>query len=288
LHHKITTSGSKPVVIQRIYCYLRLGHFAVKIQKIVRGIIQRDYNNLHGPALFRRHLCTNNTDFFTMEDLSDIPHSQFFSFKDVDNFIYGFDIVSFYNLIQKSEREVMNPYNRTVIPKKVVYNIRLLLRLAKVLKTHVETKIQDTLGETNDRKTIELRALGLFQKIDSLGHYSDPAWFNALNRSSMIRFMRELIDIWHFRAQINIQTKMAICPQQNGNPFRHFSMNYAITEVNFENVRKYVLEVLENLVNSGVDEDSKRLGAYYILGALTLVSEPAATAIPWLFEAFSY
>ena len=48
------------------------------------------------------------------------------------------------------------------------------------------------------------------------------------------------------------------------------------------------LEVLEKLVNSGADKDSKALGAYYVLGCLTLVNEAASTSLPWLFESFVY
>jgi hypothetical protein len=41
-------------------------------------------------------------------------------------------------------------------------------------------------------------------------------------------------------------------------------------------------------VNSGIDRDNKCLGAYYVLGALTLVSEDAATSLPWLYQAVCY
>jgi hypothetical protein len=49
-----------------------------------------------------------------------------------------------------------------------------------------------------------------------------------------------------------------------------------------------VLEVLEKLVNNGVDTDSKTLGAYYVLGALTLVNEDAAASLPWLYQSLNY
>jgi hypothetical protein len=54
------------------------------------------------------------------------------------------------------------------------------------------------------------------------------------------------------------------------------------------NIKKVVLEVLEKLVNSGIDKDSKSLGAYYVLGGLTLVNQEAATSLPWLFQSVSY
>jgi len=59
-------------------------------------------------------------------------------------------------------------------------------------------------------------------------------------------------------------------------------------ETNIINIKKNVLDILEKLVNSGVDKDNKSLGAYYVLGALTLVNNNAATSLPWLFQSVSH
>jgi putative alpha-1,2-mannosidase len=42
---------------------------------------------------------------------------------------------------------------------------------------------------------------------------------------------------------------------------------------------------MEKLVNSGINNDNKCLGAYYVLSALTLVNNDAATSLYWLYEA---
>jgi hypothetical protein len=65
-------------------------------------------------------------------------------------------------------------------------------------------------------------------------------------------------------------------------------MPYIHTEGNMCNVKKVVLEVLEKLVNNGIDTDSKNLGTFYVLGSLTLVNSEAASALPWFFESMSY
>jgi len=93
--------------------------------------------------------------------------------------------------------------------------------------------------------------------------------------------------MWNYRAQLSQETKRNICPP-NGDPFRNLSMTYIHTEPNMFNIKKVVLEVLEKLVNSGIDKDSKSLGAYYVLGGLTLVNQEAATSLPWLFQSVSY
>jgi len=65
------------------------------------------------------------------------------------------------------------------------------------------------------------------------------------------------------------------------------NMHYIQTEMDLVNVKKSVLEILEKFVNSGIDNDSKTLGAYYVLGSLTLVNHLAATSLPWLFQSFA-
>jgi hypothetical protein len=97
--------------------------------------------------------------------------------------------------------------------------------------------------------------------------------------------IRELLDIWSYRAPLSIETKRAICPPL-GNPFGRY-MNLSQLE-NIDDIRRYNLEILEKFVNSGIDRDNKCLGAYYVLGALTLVSEDAATSLPWLYQAVCY
>jgi hypothetical protein len=48
------------------------------------------------------------------------------------------------------------------------------------------------------------------------------------------------------------------------------------------------VQIIENLVKSAIDVDNKTLGSFYVLTALTLVSQPAREAMPWLYEAGVY
>lgn len=286
-HYKLKISGNKNELLSRIYCYLYCSSYIIKIQKIFRGILVRKYNLLHGPASINRKLCTNNTDFITMEPVEEINFHQFLSYKDVDGFIYGFDIISLHNLYFKSGNEIKNPYNRNLLPDMVFKTIKTILRLSRILKIHINLHFEDDTQNISNEKAIELRALSLFQNIDSLGNYSNSQWFLSLNRNQLIKLVRELGDIWNYRAQLSQEVKRNICPP-NGDPFRNLSMPYIHTESYMCNVKKVVLEVLEKLVNNGIDKDSKSLGAYYVLGALTLVNQDAATALPWLFQSVSY
>jgi len=287
-YYKLKVGGNKSELLNRIYSHLHLSKNSIKIQRIFRGKLARDYFKLHGPAAFKRTLCTNSDDFITMDPLDEMSLQQFISYKDVDGFIYGFDIASLFNLFVKTKNgeKIQNPYNRNALPETLLSNIRKIIRLGVILKIPINLCYEDESTNISNEKAIELRALTLFQKIDELGNYSNFQWFLSLNKPRLIRYVRELADIWNYRAQIEMQVKRNICPP-NGDPFRNLNMNYIGSEQDVNNIKKVVLEVLEKFVNNGVDKDSKSLGACYVLGALTIVNEDAATSLPWLFQSFS-
>ena len=291
--YKLKLSGNKNELLNRIFVFLYLSYYIIKIQKLFRGKMQRILNNYFGPALYKREICTNNSDFVTMEDLKDLPYGQFYSYTDMDGRIYGFDIASIYNLIYKCNDNInskvggINPYNRNNIPTFVMIELKMITRICKILNIPINLSFDTNVGNVTDKKSIEMKALALFQNIDSLGNYSSPEWFLSLNRGSMVKLLRELSDIWNYRAQLSIEIKQKICPP-SGDPFRHFNLSVITNENEILKVKKMVLDILEKFVNNGVDRDSKTLGAYYVLGALTLVNESAACSLPWLFQSFSY
>ena len=287
--YKLKISGNKKELLTRIFVHLKLSFYAIKVQKIFRGMLQRKFILYHGPAFKNRKLCTNNSDFITMEDINEIPLQQFFSYEDMDGFIYGFDIASLYHLIFKNNKcmkDIRNPYNRKMITELVIKTVKIILKMSRILKTKIILEMEDPSTNLTNEKTVELRALTLFQNIDALGNYSDPKWFLSLNRIQIIKLIRELADIWTYRAQLSMEIKRNICPP-NGNPFQNMNMNYIQTESELINVKKSVLEILEKFVNIGIDSDSKTLGAYYVLGAVTLVNSSAAASLPWLFQSFA-
>ena len=289
-HYKLKISGNKNELTKRIFSFLYLSKYIIKIQKVFRGFLLRHYKNLHGPAasLKNRKLCTNSCDFITMEPLEEINFHQFLSYRDVDGFIYGFDISSLYNLISKSQNldSILNPYNRNVIPPLLIKTVSYIIILAQLFNIYIKLNYEDDTQNVSKEQALQLRSLALFQNINALGNYSDSQWFLSLNKQQLIKFIHELADIWNYRAQILPEVKRNIYPQ--GEPFRNLSVQYIHTEENLVNVKTVILEVLEKFVNNGVDNDSKSLGSYYVLGALTLVNETAATSLPWLYQSFGF
>ena len=287
--HKLKVTGNKSELTLRIFTFLYLSQFVTIIQKCFRGKLQRIYNYLHGPAGMNRNLCTNDCDFATLEPNKNITFDQFISFKDTDNFIYGCDIASLYNLylshdiISRNSVKIQNPYNRLSLPVDVFYNIKKLIQLSTVLGKKITLVIEDDIVEVSSEQQIESRCFTIFQNV---GNYSDANWFLSLTRTKLIKFMRDLIDIWSYRSQLSIEIKRNICPP-NGDPFSNFNLQILYLD-DILIIQKAVVEVMEKITNYGIDADSKSLGGYYVLGALTLVSEDAAMAVPWLYQSMCY
>ena len=276
-------SYNKNLLIFNLYIYLYQSSILIKIQKIMRGYLIRKMLNSHGPATFDRNRCVNKEDFFTLEDMSDIPINQFFSYTDENNFTYGFNIISFHNLIYKTQGTLKNPYTLNVISNSIVKDYRNMLKMSKMLKISFQTDIE-VLTNISNQKQIQFKALDIFQIINGLGNYADPQWLLSLNKNNLIKMLRLLLDIWAYRANLSLELKREICPP-NGNPFEQPIPNM---DVDYIDIQLYTLNIYEKMVTTGINNDSKSLGAYYILGALTLVNNNAATAMPWLYESMRY
>jgi len=283
---------------ERIYSFLKNSNSVIKTQALWRGFMVRKWLKLHGPAWKNRSLCVNEQDFLSFEDLTELNIDQFFSYKNKENFVYGFDIVSIYNLIKSSQEKsrnnkdkILNPYDRKEIDEEVIKNLKRMIKFSKMLKRDVSIEIPKEETE-NEEELIKGRIVNVFQNIDLLGHYTQSEWFSNLNLMKLKRFLKELCDIWTYRAQLQFTTKVSIFPP-SGDPFQNiYGGSYTglvqINSVtNILELQRNCLTVIERMVNYGLNDDYKNLGAYYVLTALTLVSEQAASALPWLFEAAS-
>lgn len=289
--YKIPKGGNKDELTKRLYDYCKNSAGPLKIQKVFRGFLNRKLHKLQGPALMNRKICTNDTDFFTMDDMIEIPATQFYSYRDNDNFVYGFDIVSLYNLIKKEGVHAKNPYNRNEFGNKVKENVTNMIRISKILKIPVDIDIKNEVMDP--AKRMELKILELFQTMNSYGNYANSEWFSQLPRNLHIRFARELVDIWNYRALLTMAKKQEICPPHGtpflGTPyFTNVVNNNVLNNLSNETLMKYNVQIIENLVKSAVDIDNKMLGTFYVLSALTLVSQQARDAMPWLYEAVVY
>lgn len=289
-HYGIKKSGTKTDLVSRIYTHLKQSCLIVKIQRKFRNYIAEQYRKLNGPAFLNPKVCVNDTDFYTFDTLTDIDPHKLFSFKDEDGKIYGFHIASIYNLIISSFPDITNPYNRNIIPLDVIQNVYDKLIYGTLLNIKVSIKLdedEEVPVKISPEKQEELFIVGLFQHINTLGNYSDSEWFMTLRRNDYIRFIRNIYDIWSYRANLTQDTKERICPP-NGNPFM---LNNSYVNINIINLfseaelRTVCASIIERMIMRGVNREDQCLGAFYVLATLTIVNQDARNALPWLYEA---
>lgn len=308
--YKQKLTGKKEQLAENLYNYLYQSKYAIVIQRVWRKHYIKIYNRLRGPARMNRTICVNETDFYTMEPLKEIPYLQFFSYSDdIDKkrknpVVYGFDILSLFILLndeygEQDDELLKNPYTREPFPDKVKDNLFKLIRDSKRIGDKIITKIEtpkisprNSQSQLNShlsiRDSIALRTTNIFNDMNDLGNYTLSTWFTNLGHAQLIRFIRELYDIWTYRANLSDQIKREICPNVE-NLFRNVHLNTNLLNgIPVESIRLFVLDLMEQLVKTGINRDSRYLGTNYVLCALTLVSVDAAEALPWLFQSVSY
>ena len=161
-----------------------------------------------------------------------------------------------------------------------------MLRFCRIFNINILTEMDNILDTVSATKKTDLRALDIFQQINNLGNYADPKWFMTLTSPQLINMLKQLLDIWAYRANLTLEIKQEICPP-NGNPFGNRGIIPSI-QTPIETIRKYALDLFEKLITLGINKDSKALGACYILGSITLVNADAAEAMPWLYQSMHY
>jgi len=129
--YKLHITGNKGVLIERIETFFKRIGKIIRIQSLIRRYLVKQMFKLRGPALRNRNICNNSSDFFTLEPMSDVPSDQFYSYKDSNEFVYGFNVYSLVTLWRKKGK-IVNPYNRQHIGSGRLSDILKLVRLMHI------------------------------------------------------------------------------------------------------------------------------------------------------------
>ena len=298
-YYNLKISGNKSELYHRIYNNMKYSVPSIQIQKNWRGYRFRKFLYARGPAVIKRKLCLNTEDFITLDSIESIPIEQFFSFEQSGH-IYGFDLCSLINYIKKHSDKKPNPYNRESFPqfekppfpcvpdnkytKTITQYIVKLVQISKrKFNMNVNISIEDDTENMSKEQRLKHRILILFQKINELGHYTDPSWFMNLNRIKLTSFIRDLHDIWFYRSQLNEISRMRVVPP-TGNPFINIINVFQTNLLSMHCFQEGCVGVMERMINSGMSQDLKYLGSSLVLTALTLSSEEAANSMPWFYQ----
>lgn len=290
--YQLKRTGRKQELFDRLYEIYEKVNSSILIQKITRGYIARKY-------MFYRYKKYNNivneTDFYSFEDISDIPEHQKYYLTCKKGYTYVFDIKSLYKLYKQGKKdkrksEIYNPYTREKISSHEIHLFKKFIKLSRCLKYKIQLKDEDDIKNEEEIETVESirpdeipnRVRELFYTIDEFGYITDPMWFLNLNREKLIQLAREIYDIWCYRANPPQSVKnQIIYPNGRISEFLNLRMMYTM---NFEEIQKVAYFMMKRLVTKGINESSRQLGVIYALTGLTMVSVEAAQSLPYLFQ----
>ena len=309
-------TGTKPVLIERTLTHCSRHCAVTALQRVMRGYRARTYVQkfMNNPAYGRLTHAVNDADVYTMDEFIDLPHYQIFRFNDEsDGMLYQFNMASFFKLLKTAISPndwpavvalrappgsgvdalpiLLNPYNRAPISTETIRSFFTKMAYSRMLRHPICIEFKE--DALTPAQVMDGQILDLFQDINALGNYADSNWLSDLKHPQHIRFLQELYDIWSYRAELTMQTKCQICPP-TGCLFANLNSVYAnpnsaaimseIRTAPFNVVREINLCVIDRLIRSGLTEDDRKLGAFYVLSALTLVSPGARNAMPWLYQ----
>jgi hypothetical protein len=301
-YYNLPLSGLKCVLIQRIENLFITIISSVKIQSIFRGYLLRFSIKLRGKGFINKSICINDTDFYSLEPLTEVPYEYFYTFNSGD-FVYGCNIISLIHFI-KSNLNMRNPYNRDSFSKEDIYKIIKLYSLIEIIHGLPEDAPTIRVKNRNMKKytlsllvienirekmmlmssrTVNERINELFIEIDQLGNYTQQSWFSTLDRRNYFVLYRTLYEIWTFRGQLTREMKSSICVLQD--PFYEVNrLRLNVHQADIHTLRLICLRVIENMVYCGIDDEYRKIGTLHFLTALTYVSPEARDAMPWLYE----
>lgn len=246
-YNKLKISGKKSILKDRIITHFIQSEKIILIQKHFRRHICKLNILLRGPALYDKSKCINDSDFITLEKLTDIEWFDFYSIKDNDDNVYGFSLLSFL-MYAKKNNVIKNPYNRNKLSNRHINTAIKLYKLTNCILGKNIFKLQVSITQTNDpyetyntsrfyyrprvyshlqlttnvrelynkiisirRTELNTRIQNLFIEIDRLGNYTQASWFTGLTILCYPRLYRYLFDIWNFKAELDTHSKTQIC-----------------------------------------------------------------------------
>lgn len=254
--------------IDKIINNSRLSINAIKIQKSFRR-----WN------IFRRTQCNNKEDCGTLDNILTIPIEYYFQYKDIDGFIYAFDIRTLEMI--KNTINPINPYNQKPFPNNELFLKKLNSKIDNIKKKNKNLSF-DSPKLTEEQKYQQF-LLRVFQKFDMTGQYTDINWFDDLSIEQLKKLYQNANDMFSYRAQLPIEILKKII--KNGKIFTQI-----LNEVSyFKHKHKRILQIeilkeMERIIDEAEDKEYKILGVNLILTVLVEINYQAAIALPHLVQ----
>ncbi len=230
-------------------------------------------SHIRKKLIYNRLNTINEFDLLTCENAFETTGNHYFYIIDDINKKYWFDISTFNKLIDDC---LNNPYSTNLIDTKTKKRfLKMLNYYDKFKNNKLNTSIiAPKLSIDQEFRDLALRT---FQKINKLDNYADFQWFLNLNLNSLHNFYKIIEDIWNWRSQLTPLVQNRIT-----NNTKVFGVSniiiFKITDKRY--LQNLLLDDFNILIDSAIDISDKKLGAMYILIALSEVSYEASCGLP--------
>ena len=263
-------------LFETLYLAMKNYNSIILIQKNFRIYNLRKNVKLRGFACYNRDICVNQTDFYTMEDISDIPNNEFYSYTDDNKFTYGFHIDSIWELIKKKKNKILNPYNRDLFKDFMKDQVTVLHKIKK-------QNIKVDKNKISPQLLVKSKCIDLFSKIDMFGYQTQIEWLYNQSPVTLRYFYRKLVNLWNYKLGLSYDLKDRILPLGDLiNINRNLSNPSTVSNNNKFKLLDKILVVLDALVTQSPNLDDRNMGAIIILHALAEISNDCVTSNPWL------
>jgi len=184
--YKLCISGRKQEVIDRITTHFNKIRTSIVVQKYTRRYLVNIVMSNYKMNEKLRGSCVNDTDFSTLDPLSEIAPDHLYCYTDADKFTYGFNITSLIELLRNNVK-ISNPYNRMSITKQQqnniisVYNMSILIipsfkeyKMHYSLTNNMYSRVSPRIVAMNRMTPLEAVLLDYHPEPSSYNNYHPP------------------------------------------------------------------------------------------------------------------
>ncbi len=298
---EIRVSGNKDELKQRIKMHINNTYSAIKIQSLIRRKLVYLWFALKGS----KKDCVNDSDFYTLEPLDEIPLLYYMQYKG-PTVNYGFNILSLCSLAVK-QKKFDNPYTREHMQSNVMAKIIRLTNIlfpenelmneiknlydgkdsSNVLQGLMMPNVTTSLQRQNplfmrlDSLPLEQRVTELFMAIDALGNYTQKDW---LLQMEVHRIKYAIVKVYTIWQRIPAEQRAKVSPHVS--PFNRQIMANINGELTRTEALECIVKMGEVLVHSAAEREDRVMGAMYFLIGLTMASPDARLSLPWLHDSY--
>lgn len=265
----------------------------IKLQRLIRQRRYRILSYNRGIAVVSPLIqCNNTEDFFSFDPITEINPRYLFTYRDTDGFHYGFHIHSFMELVNHGGT---NPYNRAVIPQHVIDRAKHYLAVLSTWERLDNKRVHNDVKDVKDNILLQLPRLPLrilaklklthvFQKIDFLGYQTDIDWLYGKSTLVLNNFIKALYRTWTFQLGLSDEMKDRILQDHSEfDSITDEAYRGSLLKMNKYRVLTRILDILDEMLNTNLDNDTKNVVAILIIHSLYYI-EPRRVFVsnPWL------